>query len=271
MDKFVFWRVVFDVVDHQIRLWEEITCWELVGGDPYWRRNNRLIVDLPYQIMGYVNVLRDIAEFRGGYIECQTYDLRDFQLNCLGTLGSGTSIPFDGENISIRADVRLLDEVGMSEYPFFYLDQLPLPEGEPPPEEELFIPPVSLTEQLVPIPNQPPVQQVLWEIGGWQYSARYTFGLTPLGSWHRLRVHQDDGPDPDTSVFKFWVDAIPLKHQPNEVAPGMFQFDSMPQRLLIGGKPDPHGDIIGLYGDIAYLEFDPNDSCRRCLMDPTGE
>jgi hypothetical protein len=266
-DKFVFWRIVFDVVDSNIRLQQEITCWELVEADThYWRRNERLIVDLQPQIVGYVNLTHDHAEFRGGYIECDTHDIREFQINCLGTPGSGTSIPFDGENISIRADVRLPESVDMPEYPFFYLEQKPFVDENGDPIEQPIVQPVMLTEQRVHIPDQHLAYQVKWEIDGRPYLARYPFGLNPFEDWHRLRVHQDDGPDPDTSVFKFRVDAVPLQPRNLEVGPNNYQFDSVPQRLIIGGKPDLDGNIIGLHGDIAYLEFDPNDSCRKCLL-----
>lgn len=266
MEKYVFWRIFFKVINSQIRLWEEITCWERVGADPHWLRNERLVVDLQPQIVGYVNPMHDLAEFRGGYIECETYDIRQFQLDCLGMLGSGTSIPFDGENVSIRADVRLLESFGMPEYPIFYLEQKPFPEDEPPPDEEWFIPPVILTEQLRGVPNQPRVNKIYWEIGGWQNLSGYTFALNSIDDWHRVRVHQAEGSHYNTSIFQFWVDTIPLEYENYKEAPSTFQFDPYPQRLLIGGRPDGNGDILPLFGDIAYLEFDPNDSCRKCLM-----
>lgn len=256
----VFWRIIFDVVDHTIRLRQEFTCWHKVrdrvddGGtsdwsDPYWYRADRLMVNLQYRIVGRVAIAHDHVVFDGGYLECETYDWTPFALTCLDGQPGEMSELIAGENVAIRADVRLRKPQPGGAYPLFHLQQV----GNPP---------VMLT-QTIPGPR-PDLVMVHWDIDARPHDSSMPYRIRPSVDWHRVRVYQDDG-----GVFKFWSDSVPLGNSAivSATDPPAFSFDLVPRTFTIGAAPNRRTKVLEtLEGDIAYLEFDPNSSCGSCTQ-----
>jgi hypothetical protein len=253
----IFWRIVFDVFDHEVRLQQIVTCWRSVqrtvndeNGNPVpitvVERGFRKVVNLQYQIIGDVTIANDRAVFNGGYLECESADLTAYADDCeLGDLEE-TSQPINGENVSIRADVRLRESNIEEPFPLFHYPQ----SGSAG---------VALAET-VDAPNPLNLVTVDWAISGLAITSALPFRLEAIEGWHRVRVQQDkSGGGGD--VFEMWADSAWLGDHP--IADPTHQFDPEPQTFYIGRASDSGP---GLFGEISHLEFDPNDSCGNCLM-----
>lgn len=285
-DRVVFWRIIFDVVDHKIRLREELTCWEFLGSaSPAWRRLNREIHELPCNPVGprgAVVVHEDYVEFRGGYLVSQTHDIREYQQQWLRGQANVGSKTFDGENVSIRAEVMLAPDQVQRDNPIFHIPRqhvfsggIQIVPGQPPAGSNLQIErtldPVTLSEWS----GSTDERRISWEIAGRPDQSPEAFDLNPFEGWHRIRVHQDDVHNLGDG-FEFRVDSVPLGFLPlvnagynlDETKENpTFIFNPTSQPFFIGGMPDENGVLFGLHGAISYLEFDPNDSCRKCLVE----
>jgi hypothetical protein len=246
----VFWRITFDVVGSTARLQQELTLWELF---PYVRLG-RQVKDLTpgMGIHGSVHFINDKAVFDGGFLECEIHLNQDVEalLVAVGidpsepTVLSRVSESINGENVSIRADVALYDAshaAEMVEYPIFYFPQPTSPEG------------LRLLEDV----TDPQQRIVRWWISNQTQAANQPFGLEAFEAQHSLRVRQGVGPGV-ADVFQFLVDSIPLDEVPTV---RNHDFTGEPQSFFIGGTPDHPG---GFFGEINYLDFDPNSSCGSC-------
>lgn len=268
----VFWRIIFDVIEGTIRLREELTWWAVGSAD----RLDRVVEDLPFVLRGDVEVMRDRAVFRGGYLVGRTLALRDFAHKRVGLgvdLGK-TSEQVQGENVSLTVDVKLHPFPASADprvYPIFYMPQFEV--GEAGNQAQLAAH-VRDNANVV-------THNLEWHISGSGPLPSADYRLWHLDGWHRLRVRQDAifmndaGPVASPQVgkpyiaengYKFHVDSFPIgivaNNQPRH------NFPVGPQDFYIGGIPDADEpkNIRGLDGDIAYLEFDPNSSCGSCTQ-----
>lgn len=253
-DRRIFWRITFDVFDHEVRLQQIATCWNLVErqatdqlGNPinvtFVERGFRKVINLQYQIIGDVKINNDRAVFNGGYIECQSADLTEFAASCQLPGLEEVGVPIDGENVSIRVDLKLNESHLGNPYPIFYYPQ---------PDHNA----VTLVEN-VDSTNDLNLIQVDWTVSGSPFSSNH-FRLESLKEWHRVRVHQDLSGA--ANVFEFWADSAWLGNQP--ITDPTHLFDPGPRTFYIGWVPRSDE---GLHGEISHLEFDPNNSCTNCM------
>lgn len=243
----VFWRILFDVVGTTPRLQLEMTLWE-----PFMRKRlGRSLKDLTPDMtpQGAVYFTGDRAIFVGGYLEC-FLDLNSILNDLLLSAGidpgepvvaSHASVSLNGENVAITADVALFDSSGKTEFPIFHLSQPSSSEG------------VRLVEDT----SDPAQRDILWTISGDFLPTGPQFELEAFDARHRIRVRQEEGSG-GLDEFRFLVDSIPLAFRATSRD---HEFHGEPQVFLIGATPDHLG---GLFGEIHYLEFDPNSSCGSC-------
>ena len=249
----LFWRIAFDVFDHEVRLQQIVTCWRSVqrtieeNGNQvtvqHVERGDRKVINLQYQIVGDVTIENDRAVFNGGYLQCESADLTADLTGCPPILET-VSTSIKGENVSIRADVKLKESNLGDPYPIFHYPQ---------PDSAV----VTLVENVNPANNLNLVT-VDWTISGLPIMTGTPFRLEQVEGWHRVRVHQDTSGG--GNVFEFWADSAWLGDQP--IANASHLFDTSPQTFYIGWD----GNLgHGLFGEISHLEFDPNNSCGTCM------
>lgn len=241
----VFWRITFDVVEGDLRLRQEVTWWEepSESNGSMLTRRERIIEDLPYTLTGDVKIESNRAVFRGGYVEGRTLDLLAYVRRRLGSVTNleGASMSELGETIAIWADVKPYPtESGVS--PIFYMPQPGAPAGL----------------RLLEVANGAQ-RWIQWHISNQELFSEKRFQLAHFDDWHALRVRQDIDTATGGSVYEFLVDAIDLGSQ--EASPENHDFGLGAQTFYIGATPD---HLDGLYGEISYLDFDPNDSCGSC-------
>lgn len=245
----VFWRITFDVVEGLIRLRQEVTWWESSSeaNQGVLTRRERILEDLPYTLHGDVTVERDRVIFRGGYLEGRTLDMLAYVQRRLSTV-TELSLPSNsklGDNIAIWADVKPYPTPdGVA--PIFYMPQPYAPAG------------LRLLEETTSNGNQQR-RWIQWHISNQNAISEKPFQLAHFDDWHAVRVRQDMDSATQRSVYEFLVDAVALGSSPAESEGHEFGMDA--QTFYIGATPDHLG---GFYGEIAYLDFDPNDSCGSC-------
>jgi len=243
----VFWRITFDVVEGMIRLRQEVTWWESSSeaNNNVLTRRERIIEDLPYILHGDVTIERDRVIFRGGYLEGRTLDILAYVQRRLSTV-TELSLPSNsklGDNIAIWADIKPYSTPdGVS--PIFYMPQPNTTAG------------LRLLETTTYGDQRRWIQ---WHISGQELDSDKPFQLAHFDDWHAVRVRQDMDTATQRSVYEFLVDAVALGSRPADPEGHEFGLDA--QTFYIGATPD-HPD--GFYGEIAYLDFDPNDSCGSC-------
>jgi hypothetical protein len=259
----VFWKIIFDVVDGQVILKEELTLWDNVHPDPPVRLH-RQIEPLKNDLIGDYLIEQDRVVFKGGYIKAQSADKQEYinYLDQEGILPSpstpilGGVAEIVGETVSIQADVWLEP---FSRSPIFHY-----PQG----------PNLNPGVELSRFYNETKDYYYLaWSISGnpyprgFPYHSPNGYKLDDADGWHRLRVRQGGGTG--APVFDFIVDSIPLgsravqatAKQVEPVLTGVHLFEPASQTFYIGATPghlSQFGD--GLHGEIRHLEFDPNDS-----------
>jgi hypothetical protein len=242
----VFWRITFDVVEGVLRLRQEVTWWEASSDDNegILTRRERIIEDLPYTLHGNVKVERDRAVFRGGYLEGRTLDLLAYVQRRLSPTTNLTALSNStlGETIAIWADVKPYPtEDGVS--PIFYMPQPNAPAGL----------------RLLEVTHGEQRRWIQWHISNQEAFSEKAFRLAHFDDWHAVRVRQDIDTAKQRNVYEFLVDAIALGSE--EANPEGHDFGLGSHTFYIGATPDHLG---GLYGEISYLDFDPNDSCGSC-------
>lgn len=242
----VFWRITFDVVEGVLRLRQEVTWWEASSGidQGLLTRRERIIEDLPYTLHGNVTIERDRAVFRGGYLEGQTLDLLAYvqrRLSSVDDLAARSNSKL-GDNIAIWADVKPYS-TGDGVSPIFYMPQ----------------PDTSAGLRLLEITQDGRRRWIQWHISNQELHSEKPFQLAHFDDWHALRVRQDIDTATQHSVYEFLVDAVALGTE--AANPDSHDFGLGAQTFYIGATPDHLG---GLYGEISYLDFDPNDSCGSC-------
>lgn len=247
MDWRIFWRLVFDVVNGAPRLQLELTLWEFSAGN---KRLGRSVTDLTPGItpVGTVYYVNDRAVFFGGYLDCAV-DLdveAEKLLNKSGfTLPQGASAigeeseSLRGENVNIRADVVIYEQSGKNEFPLFYFPQ-PLSQE------------IRLVERLTGTGSR----VIDWDISGQLTNTGAEFEIDSSDPQHRVRVEQYKAAS--SEFFKLPIDSVPLGHEPTMPD---HKFAGAHQHFYIGGTPNHPG---GLFGEIPYLEFDPNGTCKNC-------
>jgi hypothetical protein len=242
----VFWRITFDVVEGVLRLRQEVTWWESSSeiNEGVLTRRERIIEDLPYTLHGNVTIERDRAVFRGGYLEGRTLDLLAYVRRRLSSAADLAALSNSklGDNIAIWVDVKpYATEDGVS--PIFYMPQPDAPAGL----------------RLLEVTRGGQRRWIQWHISNQEVFSDKPFQLAHFDDWHALRVRQDMDTATQRSVYEFLVDAVALGS--DEAEPEGHDFGLGAQTFYIGATPDHLG---GLYGEISYLDFDPNDSCVSC-------
>lgn len=273
-----FWRIIFDVIDVQLddgsvearpRLCVEMVLWDTASTT----RLGRVMEEIPADVQppGSVTFSNGVAVFDGGYIRGTLHRtaLEDQLVTLLAdNLESAEfgelSNPLGDLNVSIVALVRLLDDGAQEDRPLFYMNQpssggvLAKP-GVRPSDA------VRLSENI----DAGGKRSVRWSISGDHHETSWLFQINdppddnPPRGWHRVRVTQDVGTKSAPFVYEILADAIPLD-MPQPATPSSHYFYGDPVDFYIGGMPAPHIGIMGLHGEISYLEFDPNAPCSNC-------
>ncbi len=271
-----FWRINFDVVNEvqpdgtveaKPRIAVEMTLWHLDSRTRVGR--SVTLLEPNVEPPGSVVFADGVAHLNNGYIWA-TFDrdtlesgLVDALPNLEGTEFGTVSAPYGDQNISVTAMVRLPMDSGQEERPLFFMPQ-PSVEGHLPGKWEEATDAVCLIEKTLD-----PARSVIWAISGDRHETGWPFQIgdfpddaSPRG-WHRLRVAQDLVSLSTPHVYEIYADSIPLD-RPLEAKPASHHFYGGPVEFFIGGMPASHGGMIGLIGEIASLEFDPNASCSNC-------
>lgn len=251
MDWKIFWRITFTVCNGAKKLELELTLWDFTTGRV---RLGRSVTDLTPDITqhGTVYYIGDRAVFYGGYLECAV----DLDVEAKKLLDQfGIPLPVNqsaigreseslaGENVNIRADVVLYDQSGQADYPLFYFPQ-PLSDG------------IHLVERFTGSGAKGIIREIDWKISVQQVMTSSEFEIGAMDPQHRVRVQQDNQNGQD--IFEFLIDSVPVAKYatvPNH------KFTGDHQHFFIGMTPY-YPD--GLYGEIPYLEFDPNGTCKNC-------
>lgn len=251
MDWRIFWRITFNVFNGAPKLELELTLWDFTTGRV---RLGRSVTDLTPGIVqhGTVHYIGDRAVFIGGYLECEV-DLDIEATKLLTPFGivlpeyqsalGRESESLAGENVNIRADVVLYDQSGQADYPLFYFPQ-PLSDG------------IHLVERLTGSGSKGLIRVIDWEVSGQPVMTSSEFEIGAMDLQHRVRVQQDK--EAGHEIFEFLIDSVPVAKY---VTVPNHKFTGDHQHFFIGGTPN-YPD--GLYGEIPYLEFDPNGTCKNC-------
>lgn len=271
-----FWRINFDVVNvlepggtlkAEPRMSVEMVIWDAASRTRLGRSVTP-IIPVPH---GNVSCADGLAKFEDGYYTgrfhrtqledellariSESLEAFDFGLN---------SEPVEDENISIVAQVRLLDDGQQEDRPLFYMGQPTirgkLVDGQVPTDS------VCLVEKIDASNGE---RIVKWWISGDYHETDRPFRIDdrpdsdPPRGLHRVRVIQDRDKSAYSYVYEILADAMPLI-APSLADPASHYFHGDPVDFYVGGMPDGSGGIIGLYGEISFLEFDPNNSCSNC-------
>lgn len=275
-----FWRIVLDfdfireadgTTTTVPRLFVDMILWDVSTGT----RVGRQVKDIPFVVDPPDSVIFEdgMAKFMGGYIrgvfnrEQIEQALIDNLVNTRyeGITFGELSHPFGDENICLVARVRLPEEEFQEERPIFYMGQ-PTTRGEVVGEGERGQDVVCLIETV----KNGDERKVIWQISGDRHEAARIFRIAdnpdnnPPRGFHRLRVNQDTGISSVPYVYEILADSFPLDG-PLPAIPSSHKFHMGETEFFIGGMPDGSGGMIGLWGQISYLDFDPNSSCTNCF------
>ena len=268
-----FWRLLFDVINveksdgtmvAEPRLCVEMVLWDIVEKKRLGRRMKRLLVmqDPPDS----VKFADSTASFTDGYLWAE-FDRTDMENELISDLHESLeglefgelSSPVGEYNVAITAHVRLLDDGSTIKRPLFYMRQ-PSIDGNLAEKGEIPTDAVCLAETV----HSGGDRTIEWSISGdYDETGKLSWiddqpDLDPPRGWHRIRVQQDA----DNGIYEFIVDSITLDKLP--AVPSAHYFFGEPVVIYIGGMPNRLGGIIGLTGEISYLEFDPNAPCGNC-------
>jgi hypothetical protein len=277
-----FWRIIFDVVDSlkedglieaRPRLRAEMTLWDVDRRSINYNTQLAQIMEeiTPDVFPGDgVTFANGVASFYGGHIwgkfdrtmlETKLVDLALESRLLAGAEFEELSIVYGGTNVSIVAHVRLPLDAAQPKRPLFYMYQ--------PPRRRVRVHryhPRLRAEydavQLVEHVNGNGYRTVQWTISGDDHHPAEQFRINdeayfePLRGWHKVRVLQD------MDSYRIAADSVPLgPARPASPSDHLFSGDAV--EFYVGGMREGE-EIIGLHGEISYLEFDPNSSCTAC-------
>jgi hypothetical protein len=280
----VFWRIIFEVqkvqkgggeeaIEPVIR--QEIALWDGLPSNP--NCVGKEIIQLVPVVVGDVTfeyneeLKKYVAIFNGGYIKCENRGLRE----AVNEISNGNrnldeqrvTINYEGENIGIRAHLKLRPELDLTNspqnvYPLFFYDQQP---GF-----------IGFSEVTVDGEHH-----IDWKVCDLTYQGydRDPRRYVGLNDWHSIQVRQDGDVDGQEYYYEYSVDGLPLNKRsiPWErtsinIPPGEFYIGYMPAFAIDieqnGDPEDPFkydgNHFYSLYGEISQLVFDPNDTCWTC-------